>query len=577
MKIKVNSLITGGEYLVEALKLQGVTCAFTLHGGHLDSIYTAAREHGIDLVDTRHEQAAGIAASGWARATGEVGLAMVTAGGGVSNVVTALANAYVDCVPMVVIGGAPPLRDVDSLPVNSGYDQLEIVKPVTKWSRRVTHVELLGEMVERAFHWARSGRPGPTYLDVPGDVIFDWIERAEAQLYPRVEVSSPTVDSATIDRILESLAKAERPVIMAGGGVAQSDAGVLLTEFAETTHTPVLLNNKSRGVIPSSHPYLGKSFGAIAKATAKSQPADLIIQLGSRLGLYTGGRRSSVIPETAKVIQVDIASEELGKLRQIDMGVQADARKVLEALVLKAQTHNWARRQTWIDSLIGSSARGNNADESALTPRGLAQELSEVVPLETLFVVDGGETPAWLDSVARVDKSHSWFGHGYLGIMGEGMPLAVGVQSANPDKPVVCFVGDGALGFNISEFDTMVRHGLPVIVVVNNDAQWSMSAHGQDLIYGDGKRLISELRHSSYDKVAEAFGGYGETITTRAELGPAIQRARESGLPACINALTVPGSVAAVTKRFVGTAAQGLLGDGGERRIPYAEQLEIKS
>lgn len=215
--------------------------------------------------------------------------------------------------------------------------------------------------------------------------------------------------------------------------------------------------------------------------------------LGARLGLYTGGRRKSVIPSDAKIIQVDIAAEEFGRVREIDLGIVADCREMLNALIFEAGNEPWFDYKTWVSCLRGESFASSSAASGAdLTPGHLAATLAGVTK-DAIVVLDGGETPAWFDGVAASLKPDQWLGHGYLGIMGEGLPLAIGAQIAHPQKRVICFSGDGAVGFNFAEFDTMVRHGLPIVVVVNNDQQWGMSAHGQDLIYGKGKRVASDL------------------------------------------------------------------------------------
>lgn len=577
------SVVDGGQVLVKAMQSFGVSTVFTLHGGHLESAYYAAVAAGIRLVDTRHEQAAGLAAMGWARATGNVGVAMVTAGGGVTNIVTAVANAYVDCVAMVIIGGAPPLRDIDALPVNSGYEQLSVMRGITKWACSVTHIELLPEMVARAFRLAREGRPGPVYLEIPSDVMFARIDD-DALSYPngalRVSRAAPTHEA--ISQALQLLKSAQRPVILAGGGIVYSGAADSLLAFAERSGIPVLTNNKSRGVVPTNHRLWGRGFSSIAANAARGGGSpDVVLILGARLGLYTGGRRTSVIPDSASVIQVDIRSEEIGRLRDIQLGITADCSEMLVALLDGDTDHAWPDWSEWASTLvpqptkIAEQAPKHGETGAHISPAQLAAHLAAAAPPQSILVTDGGETPAWLDAEAHSLEPNHWLGHGYLGIMGEGLPLAVGVQIARPEARVICLTGDGAIGFNFAEFDTMVRHNLPIVVVVNNDAQWSMSAHGQDLVYGQGNRVVSELRQTRYDLAAQAFGAYSEHVEHIDQLAPAIDRALKSNRPACINVFTRPQSIAPVTQRFVGLAAKGLVGDSGLSRVPYADVLEV--
>ncbi len=568
--------IDGGQALVATLKRFGVDTIFTLHGGHLDCVYQAAAAEGMRIVDHRHEQAAGIAATGYARTTGKVGVAMVTAGGGVTNVVTAITNAYADCVASVFFGGAPPLRDYDSLPVNSGYDQLSVMGGITKWAHRITHVERLPDLVGRAFQIAKQGRPGPVYLDLPSDVLFALLDD-EAVDFPAepMVVAPPAPAPSAVERALSMLRDAERPAILAGGGVAYSGAAQQLTRFAELSGIPVLTNNKSRGALATDHPLWARGFGTLAAAAARGAGApDVVLMLGARLGLYTGGRRKSVIPRDARIIQVDISAEEFGRVRDVELGIVADCREMLSALISQAGNGPWPDRKAWVKGLRGDGvAAPAEAPGNDLTPGRLASALAAVAK-DAILVMDGGETPAWFDGVASSLAPDQWLGHGYLGIMGEGLPLAIGAQVAHPEKRVICFSGDGAVGFNFAEFDTMVRHGLPIVVVVNNDQQWGRSAHGQDLVYGKGKRVASDLAATRYDIAASGFGAHAEFVTTMDELAPALQRALAAGRPACVNVMTKQ-VMNPITQRFMGLAAEGLRSPDGKARIPYADVLEV--
>lgn len=567
--------IDGGQALVATLKRFGVDTIFTLHGGHLDCVYQAAVAEGLRLVDHRHEQAAGIAATGYARTTGKVGVAMVTAGGGVTNVVTAITNAYADCVASVFIGGAPPLRDFDSLPVNSGYDQMSVMGGITKWAHRITNVERLPDLVGRALQIARQGRPGPVYLDIPSDVLYALLDD-DAVVFPLpVAVAGPAPAPAAVEQTLELLREAKRPVILAGGGVAYAGAAEQLVRFAELSGVPVLTNNKSRGALPTDHPLWARGFGTIAAAAGRGAGApDVVLMLGARLGLYTGGRRKSVIPADAKIVQVDISPEEFGRVRNIELGITADCREMLSALISRAGNGPWPERSAWVRGLRGDDLPKPAQPAGGLTPGHLASAVAAAVPKDCILVADGGETPAWLDGFAVSLGPDRWLGHGYLGIMGEGLPLAIGAQVAHPDKRVVCFSGDGAIGFNFAEFDTMVRHRLPIVVIVNNDRQWAMSAHGQDLIYGAGKRVVSELAATRYDVAASGFGVHAEHVQSADELGPALQRAFAAGGPACVNVMTQQ-VMNPITQRFMGLAAEGLRSADGKARVPYADILEV--
>jgi len=300
-----------------------------------------------------------------------------------------------------------------------------------------------------------------------------------------------------------------------------------------------------------------------------------VLLLGARFSQYTGGLRTAVIAPEATVVQVDVQSEEFGRLRRPDLAVVADCREMLAALLEAAGEAVWPAREEWVKALKRSPAQQPDSTGPGISPQELAHTLATVAGDTVTFVADGGETSAWLDAVATTATPGRWITHGYLGLMGEGMPLAVGAQLAEPDARVVCFIGDGAVGFNFAEFDTMVRHDLPIVVVVNNDSQWSMSAHGQDLIWGSDRRVAPQLRTTRYDIAASGFGAHGEHVTDLAELAPALERALAAGRPACVNVETHAEAIPPLTRRLMGGAAHGLVSPEGLARIPYTDALEV--
>lgn len=573
------AMINGGQVVVETLRRFGLTTAFTLHGGHLDSIYQAARDAGLTIVDTRHEQGAGFAASAYARSTGQVGVALVTAGGGITNVVSAVANANADCVPMVIIGGAPSLRDVDCLPVNAGVDQMGVMRPVTKWAVQVPHISRLADLLGLAIRKASSGRPGPVYLDLPIDVAFAEIEESTVRfLGGERRPSPPAPAAAAVEQVLALLAKAKRPAIMAGGGVLYSRCAKELREFAELVGLPVMTNAKSRGALPSDHPQWARGFATMAPAAGKGLSPDFILVLGARFGIYTGGQRKSFLPPEATLVQVDVEPGEAGRIRDPELAVAADCGEMLRALLAAAHGQRWNIDRDWAQQFcaLGSASKATFAEaaqamEHTIHPYRLVSELAAAAPRDAVFCLDGGESHSWIDTTAHSDDLGRWLGHGYIGSMGEGLPLAVGAQVANPGRRVFLFTGDGSVGFNFAEFDTLVRHQLPVVVVIANDGLWGMSAHGQDLMYGAGKRMVSELGPVRYDLAAQGFGCHAEFVTKPSELSAALKRAIACGKPACVNVLTDPAVMHPITQRFVGQTGRG---PGGGLRVPYADELE---
>ena len=577
--------IDGGEMLVRVLEAQGIREVFTLHGGHLDAIYQAARGRGIRWIDTRHEQAAGHAADGWARTTGRVGVAMVTAGPGVTDVVTAVANAYLDCIPTLFIAGAAPLRDAETLPLQGGFDQVALLRPITKWAHRVTHTHRIPDLVAQALRTATTGRPGPVFLEIPIDVLFGRADEAKAVFPQHVcPEAAPTPAPEAVIRALDWLAAAERPAIMAGGGVWFSGGGPALLAFAERAGVPVFANGKAHGVVPADHRLCGGGFGTLAVLLQGGTPPDVVLLLGARLGLFTGGQGGGFLARTPRLIQVDIEGAEIGRNRDVALGIVADCREALRALEAAAGERRWPDRTAWQRAAREARevprslfAPALESDAAPIHPFRLAHEVARAAGPEAILVADGGETASWLELAADVRGGGRWLSHGYLGCLGTGMPFAIAAKVAYPARPVVCLVGDGSVGLNFAEFDTMVRHRLPIVTVVNNDRQWGMSAHGQDLIYGEGRRVVTELAPTRYDLAAAGFGCHAEHVEEPGALAPALARALAAGRPACVNVLTDPSVISPITIAMVGSPRPAPATASAEKeriQVPYYPDLE---
>jgi acetolactate synthase-1/2/3 large subunit len=556
------------------LERAGIRQFFTLHGGHLDSIFMAAKEQGFCMTDMRHEQAAVQAADGWARTTGKPGVAVVTAGPGVAHAVSGIVNAYVDAIPLLLIGGAGPADEDERLTLAGGFDQVAMMAPVTKWAHRIPKIERVPDMVAQALRIATIGRPGPVYLEIPIDVAFARMEE-ERVVWPQKigPETRPTPTTKAVQTAIEWLHSAERPVILLGSGAWFSDLGPHLLDFAERTHIPVFSNSRAHGLIPADHPLCGRNGMNLALLDRASQGGpDVVLILGARLGLFTGGSSETMLPKDARLIQVDIEPEEIGRNRDVDLGIHADCGEMLRALDAAATERNWPKHEDWImatrqASEIFGVMFGNEIIEAKtpIHPYVLADAIVRTAKRDTILAVDGGGTSSWMEMAGQVYKGGHWLSHGYLSQLGTGMPFAIAAQVAHPEKRVICVLGDGAVGFNFAEFDTMVRHQLPVIVVVNNDHQWGMSAHGQDLIYGQGHRVVTDLASTRYDLAAAGFGCHAEHVVEPGDLLPALERALASGKPACVNVVTDPSVISPVTLALVsGASAAGLTGQSEE-------------
>lgn len=577
--------IDGGELFVRALQNAGIDTVFTLHGGHLDAIYQAARDRGLRLVDTRHEQAAGHAADGWARVTGRTGVALVTAGPGLTDCVTAIANAWLDCVPTLFVAGAAPLRDAELLPLQGGFDQLALVAPITKWAHRVTHTHRIPDLVAQALRIARSGRPGPVYLELPIDVLFARTEAVRVRLpLKTVPDAAPAPPAAAIEQAIEWLHRAERPAIVVGGGARFAGAAGELTAFAEETGIPVFSNGRGHGLVPADHPLCGRGLANLAfLGQAAGGEPDVVLVLGARLGLFTGHPAHPLVPDRARLIQIDVCAEEIGRQRDVELGIVADCREALVALRAEAAQRCWPARAGW-QQAVRSVRAGHRAlfaqalasDKAPIHPYRLASEIATRLPRDAIVAADGGETSFWMELVAEVHAPGHWLSHGYLGCLGTGLPFALAAKLARPESPVLCVVGDGSLGLNFAELDSFVRHGLAIVTVVANDGQWGMSAHGQELLFGPGRRVVTDLGPTRYDLAAAGFGCHAEHVEKPDELGPALERALASGKPSCVNVATDPAVIAPITLAMVGAARASARGGAPARaiRMPYYQDLE---
>ncbi|MEE8346108.1 MAG: thiamine pyrophosphate-binding protein, partial [Dehalococcoidia bacterium] len=514
-----------------------------------DPIFQACHDHGIRIIDTRHEQAAGHMADAWARTTGRPGVAIVTAGPGVTDIVTAVANAHMDCVPMLVVGGRYALAEEEQMPLQELHG-IPIMQSITKWSRLVREPERIPEYVSIALRHATTGRPGPVFLEIPADVLAARVEEDKAPL-PKTyrPEAAPAPSPEAVDKALTILAKAERPIILAGRGVWFSGGTDELKEFAELTSIPVCGNGMTRGAVPEDSPLGLGGFLVGGRGAAMIGPPDAVLLLGGRMGMFTGGPQS-IIPAQATVIQVDIEGEEIGRGRDIDLGIVADCRETLRAFIKEARGRTFPDHSEWLNKLSqapamirGMYASALEADRRPIHPYRVAHEVGEYAAKNGTLVADGGETFIWAELALTAQRPGRYLGHGYLGCLGTGIPFGLAAQLAHPDEKVIVLTGDGSVGLNFAEFDTAVRHNLPIVVVINNDQAWGMCKHEQMLRLGEDRVIATELGPTRYEKAAEAFGVYAEFVEDGAEIIPAIERAFASGRPACVNVMSDPDAI----------------------------------
>jgi acetolactate synthase-1/2/3 large subunit len=567
-----------GELVAATLKGLGVDEVFALHGSHLDPLYMACEEFGIRLTDTRHEASAGHAADAYARASnGRLGVCAVTAGPGFTNALTAITNAYLDRIPTLFIAGATPLRDAEGNTLQGGFDAVAMAQPVTKWSARVGSPDRIVEYVRRAGEIALSGSPGPVFLEIPIDVMFWPTEEQppETSKWRSPAPISPNADD--VAAVIEMLRKAERPVIIAGGGATLTNSGERLRKLAELTGTPVIAGQKALGVLPDDHPYYAGAAAGLAAAAGTGTPADAVLLVGVRMGMFLGGAMGAIVPPDAYVAQIEANPEEIGRVRMADLPIVADAGATLDALIAAAEGGDWPKRTEWAEKL--RSFRGNARKAFADAPKETrpgkihpghaVAAVMDALPEGTAVVADGGEAGNWVGDLIRSPGAGQHLRCGYLGCLGISPGFAIGAARANPDRPVVCFAGDGGAGFNIQELDTMMRHELPIVTVVLNNAEWGMSRNAQNLLYGKNREVIVALEDTHYETVAEGFGVKGQRIDRYEDIAPAVKAAFASGKPELLNIIIDAAVMHPRTKMMVGDTS-------GEDGVPIPYYANIK-
>ncbi len=518
------------------LKAAGVECVFTLSGGHVMGIYDGCIDEDIKVVDVRHEQAAVHAADAWARLNpGKVGVAILTAGPGVTDGVTGVANAWRANSPILVLGGQGPFNNLRRGSLQE-MDHVSVMKPITKWADACYQTDRIGEYIEAAIRTALSGVPGPAFLEIPMDVLHAPVELSQVQMPSfrdyRVMSAAP---SGLLTRAIQVLSRADRPMLMAGTALKWSEGALALRQFAEATKIPVFTNGMGRGQLPMNH----DQFFNRSRRQALEQ-ADVVMLAGTPLDFRMKFGRS--IPASAKIIQLDLDETLIGQNRAADVGLVGNVGLNLDALNKAGGAvldfSRWSDELRVIETAAGEAMAAQlDSDEVPIDPLRLCREIADFVDTDNRMIVigDGGDIVAQASKVLKVPSRGTWMDPGPLGTLGVGMPFALAAQLANPEKRVLIIYGDGSFGLNGMEFDTAVRFGLPIVGIVGNDAAWGQMMRPQAGLYGADRLVATELNYTRYDKVVEALGGHGEHVTKPDEIGPAIERAFASGKPALVN------------------------------------------
>jgi thiamine pyrophosphate-dependent acetolactate synthase large subunit-like protein len=542
--------IEGADLVARSIEREGVKTVFGVPGGPIVEILGYASQIGVRPIGVRHEQAATFSAAAYGYVRNQVGVCVIAAGPAVTNCVTGAHVAFDNCMPLVILGGSGPqggrysgtFQETDNVPMFRG---------ITKMSVQIDSAERIPYFMSMAFRKAKSGRPGPVYLDMPSDILSAMVEEEDVE-WPEgyYTGATPQADPEDVKRAAELLMNAERPAMIIGKGVRWADPGDQLKELAETLGMPFMTSPMGRGFVPDDHPL---NMGAARSNIMRG--ADVVLVAGARLNwMFDFGKRFA--PD-AKIIHIDIEPEEIGANRATEVGLVGDAGAVLNQLLTEMQgkTEGIADRAEegpWLSSLREKAeSNGNslepllNSDAKPIRTYRMMNEIQNVFPRDTIYTVDGQITLATGRQVLPSYTPASRLNAGTNGCIGVGIPFAVGAKIARPDVPVVSVNGDCAFGFNGMEMETAVRHNAPIVFIVNNNGGivgGTMEAK-MGLPEGYEERVARYTPDIRYDKIVEAFGGHAENVTDPDELRPALERAYQAtleGKVACVNVVTEP-------------------------------------
>jgi thiamine pyrophosphate-dependent acetolactate synthase large subunit-like protein len=528
----------GGRLVAKRLKAHGVSKLFTLSGGHLFSIYDGCREEGIDIVDVRHEQSAAFAAEGWAKATREPGVCALTAGPGVTNGMSGMASALMNGSPILALGGRAPaarwgmgsLQEIDHIP---------FVAPLTKLARTAEATADIPALVDEALHATLEPPTGPAFLDFPMDQVFmEASVDADANAWLPDPTGLPSADGDALDRAAELLRGAERPVVMAGTGLYWAHGENALRALCEELQIPVFLNGLARGCVPADHPMFfsrarGNGLKGADVALVVGVPMDFRLGFGGSFG------------DETQLIVIGSSAPAGNHPREVAAELYGSVAGTLDAL----RSAGGPDRSAWVNELRAAENEKRAAEQDDLTddrsplhPMRVYGELAQVIDRDTVVIGDGGDFVSFAGRMIDTYEPGCWMDPGPYGCLGAGPGAALAAKIANPDRQVCLLLGDGAFGFAGMEFDTFVRHGIPVVGVMGNNGIWALEKHPMEFLYGYS--VAADLQPGlRYDEIVRTLGGHGELVERPEELRPALERAFSSGKPALVNVLTDPAVV----------------------------------
>jgi acetolactate synthase-1/2/3 large subunit len=530
---------TGAKLFIDTLKHLDIHEIFTLVGDHLNDVLAEAAAAGMRIIDMRHESGVTHAADAWARLHRKPAVALVTGGPGHTNAITGIATANLAGSPVIAVSGSRATTMAD----RQGFqdiDQVSMTRPIVKWAGQPPNAAQIPFYLRRAWSEASSGRKGAVHLTIPVDLFSSTAGDVAQQNMTAAAAAGPA--QKDVAAIVDALRGAQRPVIIAGSGIWWSDAGEELRAFVERTSIPLYTLAMARGVVRDDHPLcMGIGHPAINESVRKVfREADTIFVLGKRIDFRIAFGGVRLFSPDARFMQVDIHPPELGMNRKLEVGICADVGQTLRALTAEVGNKPWPAGAWLKDVRAAREEFGSRLDAAAtdrstpIRPAAMYSELRRALPPETLYAWDGGDFAHWGRSMTPALNPGGWIRLGPLATIGAALPYGIAMKLAKPDNPVVVITGDGALGFYIAEMDTAVRLGLPIIIIVGNDAGWGLEREFQS-VENPGPSVACELRRTRYDIVMQGFGGGGENVDNIDQFGPVVERALSSGVPYCIN------------------------------------------
>jgi len=521
-----------GQQTVAALQAFDIDVMFTLNGGHIWPFYDAARDRGMRIVDTRHEQSATFAAEAYAKLTRKPGLAALTAGPGVTNGVSAVTSAYFNGSPLVVLGGRAPAARWGAGSLQE-FDHVPVLAPITKCSATVAEPTTAGRVVHDTVRLATEPHRGPVFLDFPLDLFGP----SEGDVPDTGAAVGPAPDPAEVTRLAELIARAERPAFLVGSDAYWDGAWEELEAAAVAFGVPCFFNGLGRGMLAADHPHSFLRTRGLLK-----QRADLVVVIGTPLDFRVGFGRFG----QARVAHVvDAVSQTAGHVEVPT--VVGDIARTLRGLADHAGDRvdhsGWlAELRQAEDSAVAAEVPLLAAATDPIKPTRIYGELRKRLERDAVVICDGGDFVSYAGKYVEVQQPGGWLDTGPYGCLGNGMGYAIAARVVRPDAQIVVMLGDGAAGFSLMDVDSLVRHDLPVVMVVGNNSIWGLEKHPMQMIYGWD--VACDLQpNTRYDEVVKSLGGGGEMVTSPDEIGPALDRAFASGVPYLVNIITDPSDV----------------------------------